>query len=133
LTATATSGWARISNLGIPAGEVDTIMLSLFGKQEGAASEVQAAKPAAVVQSIQQPTALPMQARTLLNLRAQPLVAVAVKPTTTPLVSQPVAKKASSAAGPMMAGAAAGLLFGGPIGAAAGAGAGFLLSKLGKK
>lgn len=123
---------ARISNLGLPASEVDSIMLSLFG------NEAKASAPTTPpVQSVQAPNG---QAFIPVDIRQMPVKPVFVAPpvklqdTVKPLLPAPVAaKKASSGAGLALTGAAAGLLVGGPVGAAVGAGAGFLLSKLGKK
>lgn len=133
-----------LRNLGLTSAEVDEITRSIFGTEPVAApnqtTATQQAAPVAPGSGLTfMPAALPMRMAV-----ARPVAATVV---TGPLRDNktirdsgaallpaaaltPAPVKKSSVAGPVAVGAGAGLLVGGPVGAAIGAGAGFLFSKL---
>lgn len=134
-----------LRNLGLSPAEVDEITRSIFGQTETMAvpnqsPATQQAAPTTGSGMTIAPSFIPVKPTVLRPVALDPVTATikdnkrvldagSLLPRTGPLPT-PVVAKQKSALGPVAAGAGAGLLVGGPVGAAIGAGAGFLFSKL---
>lgn len=125
----------RISNLGLTPAEVDAIMSDVTGQAAPAAAT--AAPPSittsrAVLQPGQasvgnQPAVSPIKTSTPTPV-APPVRIQEAGPGLAP--PKPAAPAPKSAFAPVLTAATAGMVFGGPVGAVVGAGAGWLFTKL---